>query len=61
MNNETSREVLEKTALLQKMRSVPELFVLMSACTKEPYVECDADVYKRQQRECAAATPRQIW
>lgn len=45
MNNETSSEVLEKTALLQKMRSVPELFVLMSACTKEPYVECDAETF----------------
>lgn len=45
MNNETSSEVLEKTALLQKMRSVPELFVLMSVCTKEPYVECDAETF----------------
>ena len=30
MNNETSSEVLEKTALLQKMRSVPE----------QPYLRC---------------------
>lgn len=44
-NEEKNTEVLERKALLQKMRAVPELYVLMSACTKQPYVICDPETF----------------
>lgn len=36
---------LGRAELLQKMRSAPELYVLMSACTKQPYVLCDPETF----------------
>ena len=32
-------------ALLERLRTAPELFSLMSVCTKEPYVVCDGETY----------------
>ncbi len=43
--NEMNKELLKKRELLQKMRTAPELYVLMSACTKQPYVVCDPETF----------------
>lgn len=43
--NEKNTENLKKRELLQKMRTAPELYVLMSACTKQPYVVCDPETF----------------
>lgn len=32
-------------ALLEKLRTAPELFALLSVCTKEPYVVCDEETF----------------
>ena len=44
-NEEKNTAVLEKKELLLKMRNVPELYVLMSVCTKQPYVVCDPETF----------------
>ena len=44
-NEEKNMAVLEKKELLLKMRNVPELYVLMSVCTKQPYVVCDPETF----------------
>ena len=31
--------------LLERLRTAPELFALMSVCTKEPYVICDPETF----------------
>ncbi len=32
-------------ALLEKLRTAPELYTLLSVCTKEPYVVCDEETF----------------
>lgn len=36
---------IEKPALLEQLRTASELFVLMSVCTKEPYVVCHPETF----------------
>ena len=36
---------IENPALLEQLRTASELFVLMSVCTKEPYVVCHPETF----------------
>ena len=42
---ENQQTVLDKQAVLRKLRESEVLFVLLSACTKEPYVNCDQETF----------------
>ncbi|HIX14742.1 MAG TPA: SseB family protein [Candidatus Hungatella pullicola] len=40
----------ERQALLQKLRTAPQLFTLVSVCTKEPYLTCDPETFDDEVR-----------
>ena len=43
--SEEIRNAEGDVALLNRLRTVSELYVIMSACTREPYVECDPETF----------------
>lgn len=44
-NDANQQSVLDKQSVLKKLRESEALFVLLSACTKEPYVNCDQETF----------------
>lgn len=39
------KELQEKQAVFEKLRGSDELFAILSACTREPYVHCDPETF----------------
>ena len=38
-------ETNEKKAFLEELQKTPEIYVIMSVCTKMPYVYCEPERY----------------
>ena len=41
-------ETNEKKAFLEELQKTPEIYVIMSVCTKMPYVYCEPESYDDQ-------------